>query len=622
MADGRGGTASNEHNGKYNRVDEITIVGGGTAGWLSALMLITFGNLGRSGPPLKVTLIESANVPTIGVGEATVPSIVLLLRQLGIDEDAFLRRTNAAFKLGVRFVDWNRDGDDRPIRFLHPFQAVPQIGGFSAAYHYHRFGANGGDFMHATLAHASLLPKRRAPRIMGSKPYEALCTYAYHLDAGLFADFLREIAVERGVRHIQDDVTSVTLDDRGYVGALELAESGSHPIQFVVDCTGFKALILRGALGEPFEPWTGYLLCDRALAVQLPHRDDDRTLDAATTSTALGAGWVWNVPLHSRVGTGYVFSSDFRSEDAARDEFLAHLGPRAKGAEPRLIRMPVGRTRRTWVKNCMAVGLSAGFVEPLESTAIFLIEFACRQLVESLPDRQVSQPIADRFNRYMDAMYAEILDFIIMHYATSNRTEPFWLAAREEAKIPDSLRANLELARYRMLIDQDFRGNAMFAALNYQFVLFGKRWFDGVTFPQESNISRDHWDKYQRRVRDERKKLEAVAPDHRVFLDSVHAGASGAADSRDISQVLLSRPISAPVPVGAAAPGMPGSPLLGASRPAAGAPSAKGPVANPTAVGPVASPAPRAFEPSHYLQAPTIRSGGTGQPSPPRKGNR
>ena len=163
MADGGARSGSNGSNGGFNRVDEITIVGGGTAGWLSALMLITFGNLGRTKQPLKVTLIESANVPTIGVGEATVPSIVLLLRQLGIDEDAFLRRTNAAFKLGVRFADWNRDADDQPIRFLHPFQNVPTLGGFAAAYHYHRFGAAGEDFMHATLAHASLLPKRRAP---------------------------------------------------------------------------------------------------------------------------------------------------------------------------------------------------------------------------------------------------------------------------------------------------------------------------------------------------------------------------------------------------------------------------------------------------------------------------
>ena len=421
------------------------------------------------------------------------------------------------------------------------------------------------------------------------------------------------------MRHIQDDVQSVTLDDRGHVAALELATGGTHPIQFVVDCTGFKALILRGALGEPFEPWNDRLLCDRALAVQVPHAEDDPTLDAATTSTALGAGWVWNVPLHSRVGTGYVYSSGFRSEDEAADEFLAHLGPRAKGAEPRLIRMPVGRTRRTWVKNCMAMGLAAGFVEPLESTAIFLIEFACRQLVESLPDRPVSQPIADRFNRYMDDMYAEILDFIIMHYATSNRTEPFWLAAREDARIPDSLRANLDLARYRMLIDQDFRGNSMFGALNYQFVLFGKRWFDGVIFPQESNISEDHWKKYRRRIREDRIKLEATAPDHRAFLDSVHAGKSDAVGNREISQVLLSRAISAPVPVGAAAPGMPGSPLLGANSPAA-KPAAKGPVANPATkpagVGPVASPAPRAFDPSQYLQTPTIPTGGSGGRQP------
>jgi hypothetical protein len=516
--------------GAVNRIDEVTIVGGGTAGWLTAMVLNTTLNIRRSGPPVRITLIESPNVPTIGVGEATVPGMPNLLRQLRIDESAFFKATNASFKLGVRFVDWQLDDAGRPTSYIHPFNSAPAVGGYLPAYHYHRFGRPEGceDLADAVAPNSSVIKGYLGPRPIGGKEYEGLIGYAYHLDAALFAKFLRSIALERGVRHVVDDVVDVRLAENGFVSALHLKDGGLMPVQFVVDCTGFRGLIIQKALGEPFESYGDQLLCDSALAVQLPHQDPEH-LEPCTRSTALGAGWCWRVPLYTRVGTGYVFSSRFRSDDAAMDEFMEYLGDHGKGAEPRVIRMRVGRTRNAWVKNCAAIGLSGGFIEPLESTAIYMIEMAARWLSHYFPNREVSPALAEAFNGHMRNLTEEVRDFIVTHYYTSNRQDPFWIAARSEIELSDRLRARLELWRHTLPGSTDTAGDKLFSFWNYLYVLYCKGYFKEASFPLAGSVDQGDWQDYTRRLNDTKADLRRQLPNHYALLTSIRAQAGEAA---------------------------------------------------------------------------------------------
>ncbi|MCP5366874.1 MAG: tryptophan 7-halogenase [Hyphomicrobiales bacterium] len=503
------------------RIKEITIVGGGTAGWMAATFLVSVLNGRADRHKTKVTLIESPNVPTVGVGEATVPTIPHFLQQLGIKESEFIRRCNASFKLGVRFVGWDHDAKGGPMSYIHPFySADDNVGGHNPAYYFHRFGGlGGGDTLDDCISPSrALIDNRRGPRLLEDGDYTRRVTYAYHLDAGLFAGFLQEIAVQRGVQHVLDDVDDVEVDDRGFIAALRLRQGGRRPVEFVIDCTGFRGLIIQKVLGVPFESYDRFLLNDRALAVQLPHPDPTR-LEPCTRSTALGAGWVWRVPLYSRVGTGYVFSSRFRSDDEAMAEFKAHLGEAGKDAEPRAIGIRVGRLSRAWEKNCVAIGLSSGFIEPLESTAIFMIENAVRTLAANFPDLDFHPSLADHYNAVMDRMLAEIRDFIVLHYCANNRTDsPYWVTAREEMEVPDSARECLERYRHAFPNNDWYDRTFLFNYFSFLVVLFGKGYFDGVQFPAENFIARADWESFQHRLRQFKDSLVASLPDQYALL--------------------------------------------------------------------------------------------------------
>ncbi len=517
-----------------NQIRHITVVGGGTAGWMSAVFLATRFASRPGGQGMRVTLIESPNVPTVGVGEATVPSMTSWLKQLGIDEDEFFLRCNASFKLGVRFVNWDKDPDGRPCDYIHPFQGVTsEMRDISTGYYFHKFANRDGraDASDALTPCRAVMNARRAPRGPERDPEDDL-RYAYHLDAGLFAQYLKEIALQRGVEYIQDDVDEVKLGEKGFIDSLTLRTRGSYPVELVIDCTGFKGLIIQQALGEPFVPYSKYLLCDRALAVQLPHEDVTK-LDPFTQSTALGAGWSWRVPLYSRIGTGYVFSSAFRSDDEATEEFLTHLGPAGKGATPRALSMRVGRSRRTWVGNCVAIGLSSGFIEPLESTAIFLIQRSLHHLGAYFPDRTFDPRLARRYNSLIETAYSEIRDFIVLHYCVSNRTDTaFWEAARGDIEIPDSLRENLELWRQVLPGADDIEHNHLFNYLSYIQVLFGKRYFEGVSFPVEDILSPADWNGFSQAMDDLKFRLLEKLPDHYDLVSQLRARAEARAGQK------------------------------------------------------------------------------------------
>ncbi len=509
------------------RIDQITIIGGGTAGWLTALILQSFLNRRPDQKPVAVTVIESPTIPTIGVGEATVRGITNLLRQIGISERDFMRRCNATFKLAAEFVGWNQDQAGDPVYFLHPFNFPKGLDGINPAYHFLRYGSiNGKKAAEALTWNQAIITHKKGPRPLGGKDYEAVVSYAYHLDAALFGPYLRETAVERGVTHIEDDVVDAEIDEKGHVASLQLQRNGTHPVKLVIDCTGFRSVILQGKLDEEFIPYSQHLLCDRAMPLQIKV-PTDQPLPSATRATGLTGGWVFRVPLAERVGTGYIYSSQFKSDDEARDELIQHLRangdltPEMEDPEPKIIRMKTGRTRRAWVGNCIAIGLSNGFVEPLEATAIYMVESATRWLVNYFPDEGLDPVYAEAFNRRMDGLYDEVRDFLSMHFVTSNRPEPFWEAARAPGVAPERLMEQLRLWKHTLPSDQDMFYKGLFGEWNYLYCLWEKGYWDSDRYPLSPLAMEESWRGFERHIQTATQDLLRRLPDHRALLSEI-----------------------------------------------------------------------------------------------------
>ncbi|MBV7394505.1 tryptophan halogenase family protein [Mameliella sediminis] len=503
-----------------NPVSSITVVGGGTAGWLAATFLRS-----KVSPKIKVTLIESPNIPTVGVGEATVPHMPVTLREMGIDDQDFMRRCNASFKMGVMFNNWNVDRKGRFISYMNPFSTPPRIDGVEVSQYFQAFGAGKRDFVQSYSPMVDLFEHWKGPFSLKGAENDPMprAGYAYHLDAVKFAGLLAELGVARGVEHILDDVDDVELDDRGFVAALKLRETGRHAVQLVIDCTGFRGLIIQKALGEPFVDYSDYLGNDRAMAMPIPHPDPMK-IRAATQSTALGAGWSWAVPLFNRIGTGYVFSSAHRTDEQAAEEFLAHLGDTApKGAEPRVIPMRIGRSRRAWVKNCVALGLSGGFIEPLESTAIHMIDMGLRWLLEYFPSQDYEEPTRNAFNKVSDNLFNEVRDFICLHYRLGNRTDdPYWIDARTQLKISDRLDHLLDLWQYQLPTFQDVPFSYLFSHQVFTAVLLGKRSYETGYGADKLNhsfaMSEKLWKEFLRKSAARNRAVVEYKADHRRTL--------------------------------------------------------------------------------------------------------
>ncbi len=504
-------------------IKSVTIIGGGTAGWLSALMIQTYfqrnSNNHRS---MKVTVIESPDVPTVGVGEATVPGMPRTLRNAGISEGEFFKTCNASFKLGVLFSNWNVDKSGAPIEYVNPFSGPNHIGGLDQAYYYLQNGAGPFDFAQTFSPSVDLGRACKGPRPLGEKPYAMKVGHAYHLDAGKFAGMLQRICTDRGAIHIRENVVDVEQDERGYVTAVQLQESGRHPTELIIDCTGFRGIVINEVLKEPFISYSNYLANDRAMAVQIPHPNPEK-IPSLTRSYALGAGWVWRVPLFNRIGTGYVYSSAHRTDEQARDEFIAHLGDTWNGVEPRVIPMRVGRGRNAWVKNVIAVGLSGGFIEPLESTAIHMIDTSIRWLTTYFPDNDYAEPLRARFNKLVSSLYDEVRDFICLHYALGNRTDDqYWIDAREALDVPDSLAENLELWRHTLPGPYDLEFASLFSSATYQAVLMGKRVYEtdyaAPGFARNVQLRSDLWDGYLQKARGTVDAIVRDMADHKTLL--------------------------------------------------------------------------------------------------------
>jgi tryptophan 7-halogenase len=445
-------------------VKKIVILGGGTAGWMTAAALSKF--LGVQ--YCEIVLVESDEIGTVGVGEATVPPMSIFNKSLGIDENDFLKNTQGTFKLGIEFVNWGKIGS----RYIHAFGDVGKDMNSMHFYQYwlkmHLAGEAAHFQEYGLNAKACNQKKFMRSENRGNSPLSNIA-YAFHFDASLYAKYLRNYAEQKGIMRIEGKVQHVNLRaEDGFIESLVLNNGEVIDGDLFIDCSGFKALLIGDALKVGYEDWTHWLPCDRAWAVQCEGTPD---LLPYTRSTAHEAGWQWRIPLQHRLGNGHVFASQYMSEEKARDILLKNLDGKPL-TEPRLIKFTTGKRKEIWHKNCVSVGLASGFLEPLESTSIHLVQSAIARILALFPSNNFNQADINEFNRQSDFEYEKIRDFIILHYYANERDDSeFWRYCRNMS-VPEALSRRIELFKssgrvFRQTVE-------MFSELSWVEVLLGQ----------------------------------------------------------------------------------------------------------------------------------------------------
>ncbi len=491
-----------------NNIKSIVIVGGGSAGWMTASALAKVIGCDNC----QITLVESADIGTVSVGEATIPQIQLFNTILDIDEAEFIRFTNATFKLGIEFIDWKEKGH----RYFHPFgnygtnmealpfhhfwlkmQNDPEFSDLSS-YSLASVGAYANKFMHPSTQQNSAL---------------AGINYAYHFDATLYAKFLRNYATSRGVCRIEGKVDEVNLNPVSEeIESLVLNDNTVLDGDLFIDCSGFKGLLIEQALKTGYEDWTHLLPCNKAIATPCLSK---KALNPYTQSTAQSAGWTWRIPLQNRVGNGYVYSSEFMSDDKAHALLLNTIESEAL-ADINQLQWVTGMRKKSWNKNCIAIGLSAGFVEPLESTGLHLIQSAIAKLMTLFPSKDFTQCDIDLFNQQTETEYHRIRDFIILHYKLTNRDDSeFWRYCKN-IEMPDSLKQKIEMFSENGRI---FRhDNELFNETSWLAVMHGQGIKPKSYHPLVDRLSRDEIKRRLKNIESVISRSADVMPDHEAYI--------------------------------------------------------------------------------------------------------
>jgi flavin-dependent dehydrogenase len=494
-------------------IEHVVVVGGGSAGWLTAAVLAA------EHPRLSVTLVESPGVPPIGVGEGTWPSMRETLQRIGVSEAAFFRECDAAFKQGSRFDRWvdGRDGDV----YFHPF-SLPQGYGEANLAAAWQHGHRNVPFADLVSYQPHLCVQGRAPKQPQTPEYAGVANYGYHLDAGKFGVFLQKHCVDNlRVRHVLAHVDGVNATSDGDIAALRTREAGAIEGDLFVDCTGMASLLLGRHYGVPFVSRRDVLFNDRALAVQVPYPVPDAPIASQTTSTAQACGWIWDIGLPSRRGVGLVYSSAHCSDDEAERTLRAYLGD-AEIAAPRKIAFDPGYRARFWERNVVAIGLSAGFIEPLEASALALVELSAAWLADDLPaTRAQMDPIAARFNDAFIYRWERIIDFLKLHYVLSKRTDSaYWLDHRAGHTQPPRLRELLALWRTRTPSRRDFpRIEEIFPSASWQYILYGMGFRPELTARASDQPERA--DQYFREAARLTARMLPLLPANREMLDHI-----------------------------------------------------------------------------------------------------
>jgi flavin-dependent dehydrogenase len=500
-------------------IRHIVIVGGGSAGWLTAGVLAAE----HRSDSVQVTLIESPDVAPIGVGEGTWPTMRDTLRKIGVSETDFIRDCDASFKQGSRFNGWvNGHADDY---YFHPF-VLPQ--GYSETDLVERWRQRHGDIPFADLVsfQPHLCVRGKAPKQAATPEYAAVANYGYHLDAGKFGVFLRKHCVLRlGVRHVQDHVVAVTSHDNGDIASLQTKDHGAIEADLFVDCTGMQSLLLGQHYGVRFLSQKHVLFNDTALAIQVPYADERSPIASQTTSTAQSCGWIWDIGLPTRRGVGHVYSSSHISDEMAERELRGYLGQTGAPEElaaPRKLSFTPGYREKFWHRNCVAIGLSAGFIEPLEASALALVEMSASMLSDDMPaTRDAMDIVARRFNDAFSYRWERVIDFLKLHYVLSKRSDSaFWRDHRASESVPSRLADLLTLWRHRPPSRNDFfRIEEVFPAASYQYILYGMGFRSEQGRRRQDSV--EVADDYFREAADLTRKMLAALPGNRELIDHV-----------------------------------------------------------------------------------------------------
>ena len=465
--------------------------------------------------PISITLIESEEIGTVGVGEATVPHLQVFNRSLKIDELDFVRAVRGTFKLGIQFVDWRRLGDSYTHGFGqigHEYRSLPFI------QYWIKLHLQGKAFpLDEYALNTAAAPAGKfisgATDVPAGSPLASVA-YAYHFDAGLYARYLRHYAEARRVIRIEGQVVDVALrPDDGFIESVTLKSGQKVEGDLFIDCSGFRGLLIEQALKTGYDDWTHWLPCDRAIAVP-----SEKTGPAPpyTRSTARTAGWQWRIPLQHRTGNGHIFSSAYMSDDEATRLLLANLDGRAL-AEPRVLKFTTGRRRKMWNRNCVALGLASGFLEPLESTSIYLIQSGLARLLQMLPDRRMSPILQDQYNAQARFELERIRDFLVLHYnATERRDSEFWKYCGTMS-VPDTLTEKIALFRDSGLFFRE--GEEMFALTSWTQVMIGQGILPASYHPLVDGISDAELVKLGESVRGVIATCVAAMPTHEQFID-------------------------------------------------------------------------------------------------------
>jgi tryptophan halogenase len=504
-------TDATDANATTDLITSVVIVGGGTSGWMCAAALSRL--IGNAG--VSITLIESDEIGTVGVGEATIPTLLTFNALLGLDEDDFIRHTAATFKLGIEFVDWHQPGS----RYLHPFGTY---GRDLQAMKFHQFwlklqqsGEPGigdlGDYNLCTMA--ARLGRFTRP---GGGPNSVLNSlrYAFHFDAGLYARYLRRYSEARGVQRLEGKITSVQQrPGDGFLTSVTLQDDRAIKGELFLDCSGFRGLLIGQTLGVGYQDWSHWLPCNRAVAMPCANNGP---LLPYTRSTADAAGWRWRIPLQHRVGNGYVYCSDFISDDEALASLLAGLDG-APLAEPRLLKFTTGRRDRFWDRNCIAIGLAGGFIEPLESTSIHLVQTGISKLLALFPDRRFAAAEIAAYNQATLQEYDRVRDFIILHYAANERVGlPFWDRCRN-MNIPDTLRQKMELFAHRGRVPRFHED--LFTEDSWIAVMLGQGVIPRGYDPLVDAVAPPDLRRYVAHIREVVAKTAQAMPEHQAFIE-------------------------------------------------------------------------------------------------------
>jgi tryptophan 7-halogenase len=487
-------------------LQSILIIGGGTAGWMTAAALAN-----QVQKNCRITLIESDDIGTIGVGEATIPPIITFNQMLGVSERDFLRETKASFKLGIEFVNWGRQGH----RYFHPFGSHARNFDTVALHHYwldaHKRGKAAALEEYCMAWGAAKAHKFAHP---SQDPRSILSTfaYAYHFDAGLYARFLRKTAEARGVVRVEGQIADVQLHpETGFVTGVTLHDGTQHTADLYIDCSGMHALLIEGALKTGYEDWSHWIPNDRALAV--PSENAGAFLPY-TRSTAHAAGWQWRIPLQHRTGNGHVYSSAHMSDDEAARVLLAHVEGKPL-AEPRSIKFKTGMRKKHWVKNVIAIGLSSGFIEPLESTSIHLIQANISKLLALFPDKNFDPQVIDEYNRIATGETERIRDFIILHYKLNTRTDSAYWRDCAAMAVPADLQLKIDhFKKYGRLVARDLD---LFGPPSWLAVHIGQEHFPDALDPLHAHraVEGDAWlEKVQQAITHEAARM----PTHAAFI--------------------------------------------------------------------------------------------------------